>query len=158
MAADEVLTPMEHRFVAAARTALLATMGADGRPKVVPICFVMAGTDAAVRIYSPLDEKPKRVADPHDLQRVRNIVANPEVSLLVDHWSEDWSELGWVRLEGRAQLVEPGEAATSPEHRTAVAALRAKYPQYAAHLLEDRPIIRIAIERSRSWGNLEPAA
>lgn len=158
MAADRVLTPMELGFVAAARTAILATMGADGRPKVVPICFVVAGTDAAVRIYSPLDEKPKSVADPHDLQRVRNVVANPEVSLLVDHWSEDWSELGWVRLEGRAQLMEPGEASTAPEHRTAVAALRAKYPQYAAHRLEDGAIIRIAIERSRSWGNLEPAA
>ena len=110
--------------------------------------IVLAGA-----IYSPLDDKPKHVADLHDLKRVRDIAANPAVSLLVDAWSEDWSALGWLRLDGRAELIEPGEAA-SEEPGVAGAALRARYPQYASHALERRPIIRIVIERHRSWGNL----
>jgi PPOX class probable F420-dependent enzyme len=82
---------------------------------------------------------------------VRDIATRPEVGLLVDRWSEDWSRLGWLRVDGSASLVEPG---LDPEHGDAVAALRAKYPQYASHALEGRPIIRIVIERARSWGEL----
>jgi PPOX class probable F420-dependent enzyme len=104
-------------------------------------------------IHSPLDEKPKRVVDPHDLERVRDILERPEVALLVDRWSEDWSRLGWLRLRGLAEVVEPGDQ--GEEHAAAVAALRGKYPQYETHRLEERPLIRIVIERSRSWGNLE---
>lgn len=154
MISDDVLTQAEVIFLAAARTAVLATTGVDGRPRLVPICFAFDAADQPLRIWSPLDEKPKRVADPHDLERVRDIAAHPAVSLLVHAWSEDWSALGWLRLDGLAALVEPGEAATSAEHGVAVAALRARYPQYADHRLERRPIIRILIQRHRSWGNL----
>jgi PPOX class probable F420-dependent enzyme len=154
---------MHHRpmteldVLADARTATLATIAADGSPHLVPVCFVVLGDPAA--IYTPLDEKPKRVSDPHDLERVRDIVANPEVAVLVHRWSEDWSQLGWLRVRGLAQLVEPGSvaAATGEEHRAAVEALRAKYPQYRGHRLEDRPIIRIVPESTRSWGSLSPA-
>jgi PPOX class probable F420-dependent enzyme len=150
MAAD--LSPVERSFLAACRTAVLATQPRGAAPRLVPICFVLFDGDPPT-IYTPLDEKPKRVADPHDLERVRDIVANPEVTLLVDRWSEDWSRLGWLRLEGSASLVEPG---TDDVHHTAVEALRAKYPQYATHRLEDRPIIRIVAEGHRSWGHLAP--
>ena len=153
MAADTELTQAELDFLAAARTGVLATLAPDGRPRLVPICFAHGGTEAPIRLYSPLDDKPKRVTDPHDLARVQDIMSNPTVSLLVDHWSEDWSALGWLRLDGHADVVEPG-APRSAEHRTAVAALRLKYPQYADHRLEERPLIRISVERSRSWGNL----
>ena len=153
MPADNGLTQAELDFLAAARTAVLGTSAPDGRSRLVPICFAHSGTAMPIRIYSPLDDKPKQVADPHDLARVRDITANPLVSLLVDRWSEDWSALGWLRLEGRADIVEPG-AARSAEHRTAVGALRLKYPQYADHHLENRPLIRISVERVRSWGNL----
>jgi PPOX class probable F420-dependent enzyme len=144
------LSPVERSFLADSRTAVLATVPAAGPPRLVPICFVMLPGDPPT-IYTPLDEKPKSVADPHDLERVRDIVANPTVALLVDQWSEDWSWLGWLRLEGSASLVEPG---TERVHAAAVDALRAKYPQYATHRLEERPIIRIVVERARSWGNL----
>jgi len=153
MAADNELTQAELDFLAASRTGVLGTVAPDGRPRLVPICFAHGGTETPIRIYSPLDDKPKRVADPHDLARVRDITANPAVSLLVDRWSEDWSALGWLRLDGRADIVEPG-APQSGEHRRAVESLRAKYPQYADHRLEERPLIRISVERSRSWGNL----
>jgi PPOX class probable F420-dependent enzyme len=153
MTADDALTQAELVFLAAARSAVLGTVTADGRPRLVPICFVFDTADGLLRIWTPLDDKPKRVVDPHDLKRVRDIAANPAVSLLVDAWSEDWSALGWLRLDGRAELIEPGGSA-SAEHGVAVAALRARYPQYASHALEHRPIIRIVIERHRSWGNL----
>jgi PPOX class probable F420-dependent enzyme len=154
MATDLVLTQSERVFVASARTAVLATTPSNGPPRLVPICFVLDETSAPLRIYSPLDEKPKRVPNPHDLARVRDIAANPVVALLIDRWSEDWSALGWVRVEGRADLIEPGDPETEAEHAGAVSDLRAKYPQYASHSLELRPMIRIVVERVRSWGNL----
>ena len=153
MPTDPLLTPSELAFLVAARTAVLATIDDGGVPRLVPICFVVTETPRLV-LHSPLDEKPKRVADPHDLQRVRDILERPEVALLIDRWSEDWSRLGWLRLRGLADLIEPGDASAALEHAGAVAALRRKYPQYETHRLEERPLIRIVIERSRSWGNL----
>jgi PPOX class probable F420-dependent enzyme len=153
MSTEPLLTPTELAFLLVARTAVLATIDDGGAPRLVPICFAVIDSPRLV-VYSPLDEKPKRVLDPHDLQRVRDIFERPEVALLVDRWSEDWSQLGWLRLRGLADLVEPGDA--GDEHAAAVAALRGKYPQYETHRLEERPLIRIVIERSRSWGNLEP--
>ena len=103
-------------------------------------------------LYSPLDDKPKRTDDPLALARVRDIRADPRVTVLVDRWDEDWRRLAWLRCDGRADLLEP----SSPEHATIVAALRVKYPQYATHRLGYRPIIRIEIERVASWGALGP--
>jgi PPOX class probable F420-dependent enzyme len=154
MSTDSILTSSELAFLTAARTATLATIDDGGLPRLVPICFVVTEQPRLV-VYSPLDEKPKRVPDAHDLARVRDILERPEVALLVDRWSEDWGHLGWLRLRGIADLVEPGDTAAADEHRTVVAALRRKYPQYASHDLEERPLIRIAIERSRSWGNVD---
>ena len=134
------MTPGESAFLAEARTATLATISPDGRPRLVPICHVLIDDV----VWTPIDEKPKSVADPMALARVRDIGERPEVAVLVDRWSEDWSELAWVRLEGRATVV-----AAEPE---VVAALRSKYPQYVAHDLESRPMIRVTIDRVSSWG------
>jgi coenzyme F420-0:L-glutamate ligase/coenzyme F420-1:gamma-L-glutamate ligase len=153
MSIEPLLTPTELAFLIGARTAVLATIDDGGVPRLVPICFVVSESPRLL-LHSPLDEKPKQVVDPHDLERVRDILERPEVALLIDRWSEDWSRLGWLRLRGIADLVEPGASPTAHEHMTAVAALRGKYPQYETHRLEERPLIRIAIERSRSWGNL----
>ena len=109
----------------------------------MPIAFAFA--DGV--IYSALDEKPKRVSDPHDLARVRDISARPQVSVLVDQWDEDWTQLAWLRLVGRASLLESGV----PEHAVAVRLLRKRYPQYASHRLEQRPIIRIKVDKTSSW-------
>ena len=49
--------------------------------------------------------KPKRTTD---LQRVRNIVANPAVSVLVDHYEDDWTKLWWVRVDGMATVHDTG--------------------------------------------------
>ncbi len=143
------MTPAERTFLAAARTATLATERADGTARLVPICFVLLPGEPP-RIYTPLDEKPKTVTDPHGLARVRDIERRPDVALLVDQWDEDWTRLAWVRIDGRATLIEP----PSGEHEQAVTALRHKYPQYATHDLEHRPVIRIDPIEVRSWGAL----
>ena len=66
------------------------------------------------------------------------------MTLLVDRWSEDWSRLGWLRLDGQAELVEIADPAI-------IAALRSKYRQYIDHDLESRPMIRMTIQRTTSW-------
>jgi PPOX class probable F420-dependent enzyme len=138
-------------FMAARRTATLATISGDGRPRLVPICFVVASTpgERGIVLWSPLDAKPKRDADVHRLARVRDIEMRPDVALLFDRWSEDWTELAWVRVHGKAAIVD---AAAEPEsHARAAAALRAKYPQYRSQPIEQRPMIRIVVSGVTSW-------
>ncbi len=127
-----MLTPGQRALLAAARTATLATRRPDGRPRLVPICYVLAERpDPRGRpvLHTPLDEKPKRAVDPHGLARVADLLVLPEASMLVERWDEDWSKLAWIRLDGRATLLEP-EPHERAEHEQAIAALRAKYPQY----------------------------
>jgi len=148
---DPVLSRDERTFLETARRAVLATIAPDGRPRLVPICFVLHPTRAV--LYTPLDEKPKSVADVTDLARVRDLVADPRVSVLVDRWDEAWEHLAWLRCQGAATLLgADGEGAT--ERDPVIPSLRHKYPQYADHRLEHLPMIRIAIERTTSWGAL----
>ncbi len=146
-----VMDPGEIAFLVAARRAILATIDPDGRPRPVPICFIVDAADPThVRLLTPLDDKPKASPDKRALVRVRDIGTRPEVSVLVERWDEDWSRLGWLRLNGRASLIEPSDVAPD-----AVERLRAKYPQYAAHDLESSPMIAIEIERAAGWGALD---
>ncbi len=85
-----------------------------------------------------MDEKPKRT---RRLQRLRNIEANPQVEVLVDHYEEDWTRLWWVRLRGTARVVDD---------RRAIELLAAKYPQYADRPPEG-PVVAIAIEERAEW-------
>ncbi len=110
----------------------------------MPVCFgVEENTD---RLWIALDEKSKQTSDPRDLARVRDILARPDVALLVDRWSEDWTQLAWLRLAGRAELVEPANVPAG-----IVESLRAKYPQYQEHALESRPMLTITIEHATRW-------
>jgi len=108
------------RRFAAARVARLATVRADGRPHLVPVVMAVEGD----RIYTVVDAKPKRSAR---LQRLRNVEANPSVSLLVDQYDEDWDTIWWVRADGTARVVETG-----PEREHAIDLLSEKYPQGSA--------------------------
>jgi PPOX class probable F420-dependent enzyme len=124
-----------------ARVARLATADAAGHPHIVPVCFAFDGT----AIYIAIDEKPKR-ASPRQLRRVRNILANPQVALIVDHYEEDWEHLRYVLVLGTATTAEEGA-----DHVRALALLREKYAQYRAMRLEGRPIIKILPNRIVAW-------
>ncbi|HWO73549.1 MAG TPA: TIGR03668 family PPOX class F420-dependent oxidoreductase [Dehalococcoidia bacterium] len=136
------LPPAIEAFVRDARVARLATVDEAGRPHVVPVCFVYA----VGAVFSVLDEKPKRVPVER-LRRVRNLIENPNVQLLVDRYDEDWTRLAYVQLRGRAGLLREGET-----HAAALAALRQKYPQYRDMRLEEAPMIRVAVEGYVAWG------
>ena len=117
----------------------------------MPVCFIVDAVDG-IRVITPIDDKPKATDDKRALARVRDIQARPTVSLLVERWDEDWSRLAWLRLSGRATVLEPSDVAPDAARR-----LREKYPQYASHALESSPMIAIDIERAVSWGALDPA-
>ncbi len=126
------------RRVAGARVACLGTLDREGRLHLVPLCFALDGET----LYSVVDEKPKRSAR---LKRLENVRAHPDVAVLVDHYDEDWSRLWWVRLRGRARVVEDG-----PEHERAVVLLRAKYEQYRASPPRGAAIV-VELEEWRGW-------
>lgn len=141
------ITYAELAFLRERRVGRLATVGAGGRPSVVPICYaVIEDAEGDPVVVSALDEKPKTVAV-SDLARVRHIRAHPDVALVVDDYAEDWGRLAFVQLHGRARLVAPGDAG----HDLAIAALRAKYPQYERMAIETRPVVWIADLSATSW-------
>jgi PPOX class probable F420-dependent enzyme len=117
----------------------LATAGADGRPHLVPCTFAVDGSG---RIVIGIDNKPKASVD---LRRLRNISENPHVSLLVDHYADDWTQLWWVRADGTAVV-----AAAGAEHAGHWDLLRARYPQYEGQVL-DGPVIVVTVERWSGW-------
>jgi PPOX class probable F420-dependent enzyme len=126
------------RRIDGAQVARLATVGRDGRPHIVPITF--ASDDDT--IYFAIDFKPKKTAD---LQRLRNIEANPSVSVLVDHYEDDWTKLWWVRVDGSARIVIDGAV-----FEKGIALLTQRYVQYRSVRLAG-PVVAIAVERMTGW-------
>lgn len=124
--------------VTEARVARLATVTAGGRPHVVPCTFCVDGEV----VFTAVDAKPKSTLE---LRRLDNVRANPHVSLLVDHYDDDWSTLWWVRLDGSARVVERGGV-----RERAQMLLAEKYEQYR-ELAPPGAVIEITIERWRSW-------
>ncbi len=110
---------------------------------MIPFCYVFDGES----IYSVLDAKPK-TTPLRQLRRVRNILANPQVSVVIDHYEEDWSRLHYVLVSGEAELLESGE-----ECSRSIAMLRQKYPQYRQMDLDDRPVIKIIPARFSPWSS-----
>jgi len=143
------LHPAERDLLFTARRAVLATINDRGTARLVPIAYAPAVTNDGVVIYSALDEKAKTVADPRDLARVRDLRQRPRVTVLVDHWDENWLALAWLRMEGTATLIEPTDPPA--HHAEGIRLLRERYPQYAEHALETRPLIRIDVDRVSSW-------
>ncbi len=137
-----VLTEAEAGFVREQRVARLATADEEGHPHVIPVCYAFDGA----RFYTPLDEKPKRVAT-SQLRRVRNITARHEASLLIDRYDDDWSRLGYVLVHGRAELLTPEDAG----HADALVLLRQRYQQYRSMALETLPVIVITPGQVTSW-------
>ena len=118
-----------------AEVARLATVGDDGRPHLVPIVFAAYENT----VVTAVDGKPKSTTR---LKRLANITANPQVSLLVDHYDRDWTQLWWIRVDG---------VATITENATALDLLRTKYSQYQ-HVPLYGPAIEISVESIKTWG------
>ncbi len=118
--------------------AMLATVGADGAPHLVPVVFAVHGGV----VYTAVDAKRKST---RRLRRLANIEANPKVSMLVDHYDDDWTQLWWVRADGIAAIHYSGE-----EMATGYALLRKKYPQYQRIAL-DGPVVTVDVQRWASW-------
>jgi len=140
-----LISPEIQAKLEVARIARLATLDAERRPHVIPVCFVWDG----LVFYSAIDRKPKRVA-PTRLARLKNIQETPQVALLIDQYDEDWTRLWYILVRGEARLVS-----TRTENKRAIQRLKAKYPQYDANMLvDDAPVLRITPLRVIPWGKL----
>ena len=137
------LTNTETAFIQKQRVARLATSDQEGHPYVVPVCYAFDDH----HFYTPLDEKPKRVSETH-LRRVRNIEARHEAALLIDQYSDDWTQLGYILIQGHAELLPP----ENPLHARALTLLRQRYTQYQTMALETRTVIAITPQSITSWG------
>ena len=126
------------------QVARLATSTPDGKPHLVPVVFAVGGDSWNNRdvVYTAVDGKPKTT---QRLRRLTNIESNPQVSLLVDHYADDWTRLWWVRVDGLAAIHSDDEA-THAGYRL----LRAKYPQYQSIPLSG-PVIAVTVRRWSSW-------
>jgi PPOX class probable F420-dependent enzyme len=126
------------RRLAVSKVAHLATVSAEGRPHIVPIVFALDGDT----LYFAVDAKPKQTTR---LARLKNIAANPAVSVLVDHYEDDWTRLWWVRADGNAHIVTD-----DAEAQRAIDLLAKRYQQHAT----DRPggpVVAIHIDRLTGW-------
>lgn len=93
-------------------------------------------------LYSAVDSKPKRS---RTLRRIENARERPDVTVLVDRYDESWTQLWWVRLRGRARVLDGGDEAAR-----AVALLAKKY----AHYREEAPVppvLAIDVDEWRGW-------
>jgi PPOX class probable F420-dependent enzyme len=127
------------RRFAEGRVARMATVGADGRPHVVPVVFAVDG-DVVLSIVDP---KPKRSPQ---LKRLANIAVDPRVSLLVDRYEEDWRSLWWVRADGTASVEEEG-----PYRDRTIELLTAKYAQYREWTTPFGAAVVVGVDRWSSW-------
>jgi PPOX class probable F420-dependent enzyme len=126
------------RLASEARVARLGTIDPDGRPHLVPLCFALDGAT----FYSEVDQKPKAAKR---LRRLENISRDPRVTVLVDHYEEDWPAVWWVRLRGTGRVLEDG-----PERDRGLRLLSNKYHQY-----RDMPpqgaVIALEVTEWRGW-------
>jgi PPOX class probable F420-dependent enzyme len=129
---------MRRRF-GEARVARLATVTREKTPHLVPVCFALDGE----RIVSVVDQKPKRTTS---LRRLDNVRRNPAVSLLVDDYDEDWTQLWWVRADGRGRVVEPGT-----ELDELLAPLVEKYRDQYGPQPPEGPAIVVDVDRWVGW-------
>ncbi|OBB62840.1 TIGR03668 family PPOX class F420-dependent oxidoreductase [Mycolicibacterium monacense] len=123
---------------AAAPAATLATVNPDGAPHLVPVVFAVHRET----VYTAVDAKRKAT---QRLRRLANIEADPRVCLIVDHYSDDWGQLWWVRADGVAAVHHSGD-----EMAAGYAMLRQKYPQYE-RLALDGPVVTVEVRRWSSW-------
>src|SRR5262245_12805045 len=140
------LSEAVRHFIGSHTVARLATADAHGQPHVIPFCYAFDGE----HFYFVVDEKPKKQTG-KPLKRIRNILENPQVSLVIDDYSDDWSQLAYVLVMGAAQLVDD-----ETEYTTTLVLLRERYPQYRSMrlLFPDNAMVRITPQKVIAWGKV----
>lgn len=106
---------------------------------MVPTVFAVSGD----HIYTAVDGKPKTTTA---LRRLRNVAVNPLVSLLVDHYAENWDELWWVRADGTARILRPDDR----ESDRGIALLAQRYQQYQDIPVRG-PVLAVQVVRWSGW-------
>ena len=139
-----IIPPAVEEFIERARLARLATIDSEFKPHLVPVVFVFDGN----HFFIPIDEK-RKTAKPEKLKRLSNIQHNPNVALLIDEYSEDWTKLAFVMIQGKASIASKGEG--NIQVREAYKKLMTKYIQYQKIGLSGMFII-IKPEKIASWG------
>jgi len=127
-------------------SATLGTADTTGRPHLVPVTYVLTEDD---HVYIAVDDKPKQSTD---LKRLRNIAADPRVSLLVSEYEEDWKQLWWARADGTAVVAGFDELADG-----LLAAFQSRYPWYSANPPAG-PVIDITVTNWTGWAFAAPTA
>jgi PPOX class probable F420-dependent enzyme len=128
--------------VAGSRVARLATIDPDGRPHLVPVVFALEEDT----LYTAVDAKPKRS---RTLRRIENARARPDVTVLVDRYEEDWGGLWWVRLRGRARVLDGGIEADR-----ALELIAGKYTQYR-DVAPTPPVLAVDVDEWRGWSGTD---
>jgi PPOX class probable F420-dependent enzyme len=146
VAMDQQISKPIRQFILSHSVARLATADKGGQPHVIPFCYAFDGA----RFYFVVDEKPKRQTG-KPLKRVRNILENPQVALVIDDYADDWTQLAYVLVSGTAALVEDQE-----EYARALVLLRDRYPQYRLMNLTfaRNPMVRITPTKVHTWGKV----
>ena len=136
-ARSKTLTKAAADFIARERVCRVATASPEGQPHLVPVCHVLAGN----KIY---------IGSGDEGAKVRNLMANPRITVTIDLYSEHWASLKGVMVQGRAKLIERGPAFQRARRR-----LYQKYPQYAREAAispSDSVIIEITPTHVFTWG------
>jgi PPOX class probable F420-dependent enzyme len=121
------------------RVGHLGLLDEDEQPRVLVVTYAL--WEGA--IWSAVDRKPKRAAEPARVERLRR---RPSVSFLVDRYDDDWSRLAWVELRGPVSIEPLGPA---------LDALAAKYPRYVTERPQG-PLLRLVPERYGCWRASQP--
>jgi PPOX class probable F420-dependent enzyme len=141
------IPPAAEEFIERARVARLATVDSESKPHVVPVVFVFYGN----YFFIPIDEKRKKTAKPEKLKRIKNIQDNPNVALLIDEYSEDWTKLAFVMIQGRATIITTKTQGNIPLQEP-YKKLNIKYSQYQKIGLSEI-CITIKPEKVTLWRN-----
>jgi PPOX class probable F420-dependent enzyme len=119
------------------RVGRLGLLDEEGAPRVLPVTFAVAEG----RIWSAIDQKPKRAAEP---ARVRFLRRDPRAALTVDRYSDDWDKLAWVQVLGTVEVLDVADAQVGLE------ALRSKYAQYEV-AAPPGPVLALDPKRWLAW-------
>lgn len=136
------LVAWANELLESARVARLGLLDLKDAPRVLPVTFAMAEG----RIWTAIDQKPKRAKEP---ARLRFLRRDPRVALTVDRYSDDWDQLAWVQVLGRVSILEVSDGAAG------LGALTAKYEQYRQEA-PPGPLLALDPQRYLWWRAADP--